>query len=1426
MGTFSGSFFDDDEDKRRRDRMNGMTPEYKTLLPKEEESSVLQNIGIGTMSGLSMIGHALDKYSGARALRGVLGDKPEEALSIIPFSDMMGLTKPENAVSGADLNKRYFNASDDGIMSTLGGIATEIALDPTTYLTLGGSALTKTGAALAKHGYSPTKNVIQAAKGLGSLDELRWINDGKVLSSLRSTGLKDADIATEFLNQPLGGPLGFKIPFMKDRTALTGDAGVAVANAAEGVGNAISGAYQYAKGLPYVGDMFKSIGDKASIIGRAANAGFDSRYNNAMSPEGQAIFKSASEDAALNASRARTDKNLLRNTLGEENKYPDLARWAVDNGEMIKDFNRNPSKLSLNTAEAASMNDSLRFLKDGNPDLVRLTDPELLIKAESIFDRANPYAKMGGMIQRPSSTGTSLNYATIADIQRAQAGGRDTNMLNDLVYFGDGSSAKTSYFPRTGNQVVDGRLARSVNLADAEASAASNLTTSRTLEAIPQGALGVERMAKDADISALYSTVEPRILDQKINKSAEKIAVDYLKFSDAGAYQSAKQTGDQLTQLFGADAINRLKSGNNLNPLPTLTDDAYKVLNDINGLVPEIARQEAAKLGIHPDEWLRRFSISDDHLKAALLDQATYNTPKSYPKGYDPDAATLNVFSRMPMHVTEPLALVYGYSGLILDPAGTWVIRNPLIDNAFRIRNELKLQGKSPSYIAGLPVVEDATKGQIIAARNAKDIADVMAKQSPAHLPSGTVIPGNNMFTGKIGDAPVGAPFYEHILDSLDTRIGTSFAGASKAKAVFNTVLGSGLKNVDPHNTSTFEAALERSGLNSDRAIKNFADNYLDTNRINDVRTNPLDPQTLSNIETAKLDIQTNRRQHVLDELLNKDNISNPTAADIARKENELAFSIVFRQLRVPEQVAKNIKEEVLNFKPAAPLGPLLSIFDDYNKVLKGGLTVIAPGFHGRNLISGQTTNVASGSSGTRPWEVVSNAFQADKAASGGVINNISQDLPLFRQVNDVRTKQGLPVLTDAEATKRFNEMLYEYGVINPSSIGEMTTDSAGLAAKVAQQVPGEVPVRSVGDLFKGFYDTSKIDPLTNSRVTNFENLLPAKIVDGQLQKNIDNFAPFTWGRDVNQKIEGANRGGAFLGFLKQGYSPEQAAKLVAESHVDYSALTSFEKNVMKRAMPFYTFTKKMAPFVAKDIMEHPGGLTAQYAKTAGRMRSTDENTALLPTHLGSGMLYDTTDMSKALGGVKPEGTRTFFTGLDLPVDAVAQYMSNPFNQSQAFRGFESLLGSLNPVFKMPLELGTNRQFFGHRNLDDLYSPTGNRIADQFLMNSPISRLISMGKTVVDERKDPLTKLLNLTLGGRFTDVDTEKWANLRAKEIIKERLTGTNGIGTFEKVYARPDKIQDLTREQIELLRLQRNMEANALLYKKAHPRQMPISQ
>jgi hypothetical protein len=46
------------------------------------------------VSGLHWVGSTLDKTFGGRAVRGVLGGKPEEALSIVPFSDTLGLTDP------------------------------------------------------------------------------------------------------------------------------------------------------------------------------------------------------------------------------------------------------------------------------------------------------------------------------------------------------------------------------------------------------------------------------------------------------------------------------------------------------------------------------------------------------------------------------------------------------------------------------------------------------------------------------------------------------------------------------------------------------------------------------------------------------------------------------------------------------------------------------------------------------------------------------------------------------------------------------------------------------------------------------------------------------------------------------------------------------------------------------------------------------------------------------------------------------------------------------------------------------------------------------------------------------------------------------------------------------------------------------------
>lgn len=76
------------------------------------------------LDALGYLGDTFDKPG--RAVRGLLGGRPEELLAAIPFSDSLGLTDKANRVSGQDLT-----GMDDGsLLSTIGNIGTEVALDP------------------------------------------------------------------------------------------------------------------------------------------------------------------------------------------------------------------------------------------------------------------------------------------------------------------------------------------------------------------------------------------------------------------------------------------------------------------------------------------------------------------------------------------------------------------------------------------------------------------------------------------------------------------------------------------------------------------------------------------------------------------------------------------------------------------------------------------------------------------------------------------------------------------------------------------------------------------------------------------------------------------------------------------------------------------------------------------------------------------------------------------------------------------------------------------------------------------------------------------------------------------------------------------------------------------------------------------------
>jgi hypothetical protein len=93
------------------------------------------------LAALGYVGDTLSKPG--RAVRGVLGGRPEEILAAVPFSDSMGITDRRNQVTGHMLLEQLGVDPGDDWMGVGAGIGLDIATDPLTYA---GGALVGAGA--------------------------------------------------------------------------------------------------------------------------------------------------------------------------------------------------------------------------------------------------------------------------------------------------------------------------------------------------------------------------------------------------------------------------------------------------------------------------------------------------------------------------------------------------------------------------------------------------------------------------------------------------------------------------------------------------------------------------------------------------------------------------------------------------------------------------------------------------------------------------------------------------------------------------------------------------------------------------------------------------------------------------------------------------------------------------------------------------------------------------------------------------------------------------------------------------------------------------------------------------------------------------------------------------------------------------------
>lgn len=238
----------------------------------------------------------------------------------------------------------------------------------------------------------------------------------------------------------------------------------------------------------------------------------------------------------------------------------------------------------------------------------------------------------------------------------------------------------------------------------------------------------------------------------------------------------------------------------------------------------------------------------------------------------------------------------------------------------------------------------------------------------------------------------------------------------------------------------------------------------------------------------------------------------------------------------------------------------------------------------------------------------------------------------------------------------------------------------------------------------------------------------------GRVQSKMDTFLKGVDRATMRSTFEKRERLFRFANVLDQYASTKDwnvAGRLAKLSSIDYTNLTEFEKNYMKRLIPFYSFMKQNAAFHLDNMSKNPR-FYQTYQHVFENFNSafggdlTPEEMESLPDWMKKGLTI-------TLG--RKGNVVDILTQTGDPIDAINELLPS------------KLIGAVNPAGKIPLERVTDYDFFKGERISE--GTDGRRFKDspkwlQDLIGfKAIPRKTKDGKEYVDYLVDP-NKVKNL----------------------------------------------------------------------------------
>ena len=518
----------------------------------------------------------------------------------------------------------------------------------------------------------------------------------------------------------------------------------------------------------------------------------------------------------------------------------------------------------------------------------------------------------------------------------------------------------------------------------------------------------------------------------------------------------------------------------------------------------------------------------------------------------------------------------------------------------------------------------------------------------------------------------------------------------------------------------------------------------------------------------------------------------------------------------VPERLVQNLSSLSPTSRMADAERGLVSAADQFTNAFKVG-ALASPAFHVRNLYSGLYSGMNYGA--TNPLDSWA-AFRASQGNYDALARRLA-DAPGYEQLAPQERVRRFLSLTGANRISQGSILDDITGIPEQSIRGTFTgggsDERIGTAAR--ELVMGRQG-RSRQDFLGDFFSLRGVGLTRQPRSRNTNPLL-------------------RFNDAVGSSVEDTLRTGSFLNQIRKGVDPGQAADLVRMSQIDYSpqAFSQFERNVMKRIMPFYSFQRGVLPSIADHMLYRPGGLQGQSIRAVTRGTEPSEDN-FVPEHLRQSAAIPLPEgWPSLLGGEPADGLKRYLTNIDLPFESTLNLFTPGVGSSASSRITDSiqktasnLLGQTNPLIKAPIEYVTNRQLYTGRELSDLYSileqdigPLGRPLEQAVVNFVPFgARGISLYRQLSDDRLDPVDARMkaafNILAGVKLTDVDEERSKRMAARNMLNSILETTPGVRTYENLTVPEDALRAMPQEQQRLYLLYRVLQSEAA--KKARER------